>query len=167
MDVQIRAATEDDVAAVAGLLATVTDLHAAVLPHIYRPVADEGQFADYIRGLMATAEQHVVVAERGGEIAGYVSFSRRPPSSVPFVIPHPTVNIDSVVVAERFQRQGIGAALVTWVHDWAAAHGISHIDLGVAAFNAAALRLYEKLGYTTVWHRMRYQIPERSPADCR
>jgi ribosomal protein S18 acetylase RimI-like enzyme len=29
----------------------------------------------------------------------------------------------------------------------------------VAAFNTAALRLYEKLGYTTVWHRMRYQIP--------
>jgi hypothetical protein len=35
----------------------------------------------------------------------------------------------------------------------------------VAAFITAALRLYEKLGYTTVWHRLRYQIPERSPAD--
>jgi hypothetical protein len=34
-----------------------------------------------------------------------------------------------------------------------------------AAFNTAALHLYEKLGYTTVWHRLRHHLPEQSPTD--
>jgi GNAT superfamily N-acetyltransferase len=69
------------------------------------------------------------------------------------------------VVAQAFQRRGIGHALVTWVHAWAAAHGVTQIDVSVAAFTTAARRYSAQLGSTTVWHRMRYALPHPTPPD--
>jgi hypothetical protein len=69
------------------------------------------------------------------------------------------------VVAQAFQRRGIGHALVTWGHAWAAAHGVTHIDVSVAAFTTAARRYSAQLGSTTVWHGMPYALPHPTTLD--
>jgi len=53
------------------------------------------------------------------------------------------------VVAERARHQGIGRALVERAHRWAAEQGVAEVQVVAWAFNAAAIGLYEQLGYAT------------------
>jgi ribosomal protein S18 acetylase RimI-like enzyme len=65
-------------------------------------------------------------------------------------------------VREAFRRRGIGEALMEHAHAWAVDQGIHEVELGVAEFNAAAIALYEKLGYTTVSRRMARALADRA-----
>jgi ribosomal-protein-alanine N-acetyltransferase len=54
--------------------------------------------------------------------------------------------LESMAVAGEARGQGIGAALITAVTDWARANGANRIELEVRASNARAIRLYERFG---------------------
>lgn len=161
--VVIREAGEDDVPALVALLLEVIDLHAAALPRIYQRVAADRRLEAYMRETLAAAGSHIIVAEHAGEIVGYVSLTRRSLTPVPFVVPRASLQLDTVVVRAALRRRGIGEALMTWIETWAMAQGIDTMDLVVAEFNTAAIGLYEKLGYTTVWRRMRRSLPGDPP----
>ena len=60
----------------------------------------------------------------------------------------------NIYVVEEFRGQGIGAILMTHADTWARERGYKRIGLGVSARNAAAIQLYEKLGYVTETLRM-------------
>jgi len=47
------------------------------------------------------------------------------------------------------------------VHGFARAHGVAAIELDVHEFNAAAKRLYERMGYETVMRRMKLKLARR------
>lgn len=68
--------------------------------------------------------------------------------------------IFNIHVAEEFRGRGIGTLLVTCAEDWAHAHQYQRIGLAVSASNAAALCLYEKIGYTVETLRMFKKIGE-------
>jgi [ribosomal protein S18]-alanine N-acetyltransferase len=54
--------------------------------------------------------------------------------------------LESMAVDCEARGQGIGAALITAVMDWARANGGDRIELEVRASNARAIRLYERSG---------------------
>jgi len=61
-----------------------------------------------------------------------------------------SAHLCSLAVDPRFRGRGVGRRLVCNALDAAAALGVKRIFLEVAEENAAALRLYEKLGFITV-----------------
>lgn len=65
----------------------------------------------------------------------------------------------NVAVAEKARRRGIGRALVQELLAYAAKHDVVRVLLEVRASNAAAIALYEQLGFT------RFNVRERYYAD--
>jgi ribosomal protein S18 acetylase RimI-like enzyme len=62
------------------------------------------------------------------------------------------VGLFDIVVNPESRRQGLGNALVTSLLAWSKQHGASTAYLQVVANNAAAIALYDKLGFTTHHH---------------
>ncbi|VAX19393.1 hypothetical protein MNBD_NITROSPINAE02-1672 [hydrothermal vent metagenome] len=82
----------------------------------------------------------IFIAEVEGDVAGFVIF--RPNSSTEGGL----VTID---VLPRFERRGIGGALLERVERTAREAGYSHIVLQTDVANENAIRFYEKHGYKT------------------
>jgi N-acetylglutamate synthase len=60
--------------------------------------------------------------------------------------------IGCVMVDEALRGQGLGNAIMTNLMAWAAARGAHSAFLQVNVINANAIRLYEKLGFATVYN---------------
>ena len=116
---------------------------AAIDPRLAHAVLDEAfpglvaPFADWHGNLTADSEYDpslcVAAVADGGEIAGFIQCW--------------TSNfIKDLAVAPGFRGRGIGAALLTHAFGLFARRGASHVDLKVEAENAAARRLYARLG---------------------
>lgn len=68
----------------------------------------------------------------------------------------PLCELDSMAVHPSARRQGIGAALLRTVLDWAARNGARRLSLEVRASNAPAIALYQQLGLYRQGLRPRY-----------
>lgn len=93
------------------------------------------------------------VVEVGGERAGRLRITRTAGG----------IELDGIQLLPRFQRHGIGTAVVEDLKTQAAAAGIP-LDLGVEKDNPDARRLYERLGFlhtgeTDQEHRLRWHNP--------
>ena len=58
------------------------------------------------------------------------------------------VEIAGLVVDERFQRRGVGRALVEQVEHWAAENGVEQASVRCRTTRAEAHQFYRSLGYT-------------------
>jgi ribosomal-protein-alanine N-acetyltransferase len=72
--------------------------------------------------------------------------------------------IQTIAVAPTAQRRGIGEALLTELLDEAARRDCPHVDLEVRADNDAAIRLYERHGFTRIGVRRGYYQPSGTDA---
>ncbi len=82
----------------------------------------------------------------------------RPVGSALGVLQQHCMGIYEVAVLPEFRRRGFGRRLIYLLHDWARGYGITHAYLSAEVSNAAALRLYEELGYRELyryWYRTR------------
>ena len=97
-------------------------------------------------------DRHVfLVAERGGEVLGYVGLMHVLDEGY----------ISNVAVSPDCRRQGIGAALIAELTRRAGRLELAFLTLEARASNAPAIRLYEKMGFRQVGRRKRYyQRPE-------
>ena len=101
--------------------------------------------ADFLRLLpkgMASRSQHFHVAEEDGEAVGMLWLAERPESE-----DGPAVWVLEVEVAERHRRRGLGRELMRLAEDEAHALGYDAVALNVFSGNAAAIALYDDLGY--------------------
>jgi ribosomal-protein-alanine N-acetyltransferase len=64
--------------------------------------------------------------------------------------------LDSIAVHPGARRRGLGAALLRALLAWATQNGARHFSLEVRAGNAAALALYQRLGFLPERRRPRY-----------
>jgi ribosomal-protein-alanine N-acetyltransferase len=67
--------------------------------------------------------------------------------------------IQTIAVAPRAQRRGIGEQLLVSMLDEADRRRCEHVDLEVRADNDAAMRLYERHGFSKVAIRRNYYQP--------
>ncbi|MDL2314562.1 ribosomal protein S18-alanine N-acetyltransferase, partial [Desulfovibrio sp. OttesenSCG-928-C14] len=93
-----------------------------------------------LRYLLTRAQGLCLAALAAGEVAGYICVltgKRRR-----------NARIYSLAVAPEYRRTGIAEALIAEAVNFAQARGLTYLSLEVRADNPAALRLYEKLGFT-------------------
>lgn len=93
---------------------------------------------------MLSPNHSLVVAEASGEIAGFLAAT---------TIPGLEADIESLVVAVPYRRQGMGAALCHWFFERC---GVPEIRLEVRASNHAAQSLYARLGFVEIGVRPSY-----------
>ena len=68
--------------------------------------------------------------------------------------------IMDVGVGKAYQRQGIAAAMMTWLIDKAQQQGSQRVLLEVSVENDPAIALYRRFGFTNIGLRKRYYQPE-------
>lgn len=141
-----REATTSDLPFICILGQVVNLLHHEAWPQIFSPASDPQRDALYWSKSIGTENSTIFVAEKSGEIVGFVSVSVTT-ENLSLLQPMRFARVGSVCVAEDFRGQGIGRELMAQVEHWAAANIAADIRLSVWAFNQPALRLYEELGY--------------------
>lgn len=90
----------------------------------------------------------LIVAGRGGELAGYALVLFHPRSAA--------ARLYSIAVEPRHAGQGAGALLLAAAEGGAGERGYARMRLEVRVGNAAAIRLYRKAGYRQFGHRAGY-----------
>jgi RimJ/RimL family protein N-acetyltransferase len=97
--------------------------------------------ARHLEEVSQSANSVVIVADRHGDLAGYVELAggklRRNRSTTHVVIG---------VLAEA-SGQGVGTRLLEEAKRWAAARGLHRVELNVMAHNHRAIALYERVGF--------------------
>jgi ribosomal protein S18 acetylase RimI-like enzyme len=142
----IREATADDLPAICVLGQEVNLLHHEAWPRVFAAPADPDRDAPHWRQSISSASATTFIAEQSGNAIGFITvFLADDPS--PLLQPGRIARIGSVCVTAPHRGQGVGRALMAQAECWAFERGAQDIRLNVWAFNEAALRFYDELGY--------------------
>ena len=139
--IEVRAFRPDDYASVAAIFANGIATGVATF-ETEVPTWDEWDAAHL--------PEHRLVADVGGDVVGWVAvvpYSRR--------AVYRGVVEESVYVAERARRRGVGQALLGAVIDSARAGGLWTLQAGIFPDNVASLELHGRLGFREVGVRER------------
>ena len=137
----IRDAEDDDLEAIRRIYNAAVAETTAIWNEILVDLDDRRRWAATRRAL----GYPVLVAEIGGEIAGYGSFGDfRAFDGYRHTCEH------SVYVGERFRRRGVARALVVELERRAAALGKHAMIAGIEAGNVASIALHTDLGFVEV-----------------
>jgi GNAT superfamily N-acetyltransferase len=105
---------------------------------------EEG-YAWFLGTQLEDADQVVYVAERQGDLLGYVYAGLEPLSWKE--LREPAGFVHDVVVDESARGQGIAVRLVETAAAWLAGRGVPRVMLWTAQKNAPAQRLFDRLGF--------------------
>lgn len=143
---EIRKLREGDFAAYHDLMMQVHRLHADNRPDCYvdcDPFTEEAFCA-----MLADERVHAFGAEAEGQLIGLgVVRMRVTPPGTPMQ-PRAVAFIDDVVVDEKHRGRGVGTAILLRLKQLAAEIHADSLELMVWSFNAPAMRMYEKAGFT-------------------
>ena len=100
------------------------------------------------RGLLRRTDADLLIAEQGGDIAGYAAFWAVLDQG----------ELGNVSVAPGWRRRGIGRKLVNAVLARAADRGVREVFLEVRVSNVGAQKLYHRYGFEEVGRRRNYYL---------
>lgn len=142
----LRPATKSDEAALGRMGATLMRQHHASDPRRFilteRPEAGYGRF---LASMVADADSFVHVAERAGEVVGYVFADVEGTSWRD--LRGPCGFIHDVFVLESERRRGTGRALMDAAIAWIHSRGMSQVVLWSKSGNDSAQHLFASLGF--------------------
>jgi ribosomal protein S18 acetylase RimI-like enzyme len=143
----LRRGRHEDWPGVQTLLREVDELHAALAPSFFRS-APRAELE--WRRLLADPNALAAVAVEDSQAAplvGMVSARVYDTPAEPSMLPRRRAHVETLVVAARCRRRGIGRRLLASAGEWARARGAVEIVLTTWAGNDAADAFYERLGY--------------------
>ena len=151
-DISIREATLDDRDAIAAVFLDELMHHVGLMPDRFRVPAHILP-DDWLEGQLDDDTHRLFLAEQHGTVVGQILI-RIEESKSDLLIPRKYVYINEIVVLRAYRGQGVGQAMMQYVEGWAAALGITELELNVWECNKGAIRFYERLGYGTLSRRM-------------
>jgi ribosomal protein S18 acetylase RimI-like enzyme len=153
-EILIRPAEERDLPALGRLGALLVRTHHAFDPLRFMEPAtsvEEG-YAWFLGSQLGEPDSAVYVAERAGQVLGYVYAGLEPQSWKE--LRDAAGFVHDVVVDEHARGQGIGARLVEQAALWLESHGAPRVMLWTAHANAPAQRLFARLGFRSTMIEM-------------
>lgn len=156
-DITIRPATLADEAALGRYGAALMRQHHALDPE--RFVLAEQPEAGYGRFLVSEIgdpDSMVLVAERDGEIVGYIYAALEPMSWKELRAACGYVH--DVFIDDRVRHQGVARRLMRAAIEWATSRGMPRLVLSTAAGNTLAQRLFESLGFRRTMVEMALEL---------
>lgn len=143
----IRRATEADAPALGRLGGLLLRVHYGFdRDRFMAPVGDpEAGYARFLRSQLGDEDVVVFVAEREGEVVGYVYAGLEPTSWKE--LRDACGFIHDVIVDAQGRRAGVATALIDAACAWLKEQGAPRVILWTAAPNESAQRLFERLGF--------------------
>jgi GNAT superfamily N-acetyltransferase len=161
-DTTIRRATKADLPALGRLGALLVQTHYGFDRNRFmppRPHADEG-YAWFLGTQLGQEDTVVFVAERAGEVLGYVYAGIEPLSWKE--LRDEAGFIHDIVVDEKGRRTGLAAALIEHAADWLRDRGMPRAILWTADQNSGAQQLFTRLGFRRTMVEMTMELGPRS-----
>lgn len=154
MATTIRTAQDSDLDALDRLFGQIEAYHRVAEPRFFaEPTLQERRAL--VASWIAGSERYILVADDDeAGLVGMVVCIQRDVTGPSIIRERRVLIVDTLVVDEAHQRQGVGRLLMDAAHAYGAAHNITEFQLGVYAFNTGAIALYESMGYRTYQHRM-------------
>lgn len=144
-DLMIRRAVEADLPAINRLLVQVHRIHSEARPDLFR--SDRPGFSpDAFAKMLADASRLILVAEKFGQVLGYLFCVSKPNPDRSLFYNIKTLSIEDLCVDEAARHEHIGARLCEYVFDYGRKQGFYNVVLNVWADNNTALRFYEQIG---------------------
>jgi ribosomal-protein-alanine N-acetyltransferase len=131
-----------------------------VLATLQAACSEEAWGADFIARLLATPGVFALLAAAAADPARPVGYALSRAAAG-------EAEVLSIGVLDAARRRGVGRALMTAVAAAAVRRGAASLFLEVAEDNAAALALYESLGFRHVGRRPGYYRRPAGPVDAR
>lgn len=159
--VRIRRAEPDDAAAVLAYLARVGAESINLTFGAEGPGIGESEERDYLTRVAAADNSLAILAVAGDEIVGSLTFDggRRPR------LRH--AGEFGISVLQAYAGLGLGRALLEYLIAWAERSGVVRkINLKVRVDNAAAIRLYEQMGWVHEGRTTRDTLIDGQFNDC-
>ena len=119
-------------------------------------------YARFLAGELEAPGSLVLVADRGGAIAGYVYAGIEPLSWKE--LRDEAGFIHDIVVDEEARRSGVATTLLEAAATWVREQGVTSLMLWTAAPNAGAQRLFERLGFRRTMVEMTRDLGTHPPA---
>lgn len=116
----------------------------------------EAGYAQFLGLQLNDPESLVLVAEREGDIAGYVYAAIEPPSWKE--LRDTCGYIHDLLVTDTARRTGMGEALLNRAIEWLREQGMPRVVLGSAAHNENARRLFERRGFRPTMIEMTLEL---------
>ena len=117
---------------------------------------DEVGYASFLASQLDDDESVIFVAERHGQIAGYVYAAIEPLSWKD--LRAEAGYIHDLLVVDDARRLGVGEALLDQAIAWVAERRMPRVLLGTAAQNETARRLFERRGFRATMVEMTLEL---------
>jgi ribosomal protein S18 acetylase RimI-like enzyme len=146
-DFIVRPATLDDASALGELGALLVRAHHEFDPQRFmRPMAGiEKGYGRFLTSQIGQDDATVMVADREGEIGGYVYVTLEGRSWRE--LRDECGIIEDIVVRERDRRSGVATLLMNAAMEWIRRRGAPRVLLSTATPNVAAQELFARLGF--------------------
>ncbi len=128
-----------------------------------REAWDRAPLHEALEKILADENAEVFVAEVRESAVGLIEVYVRQDADRAAVVPRRYCELQSLMVAAPFRRQGLARQLIQHATAWAREKGATEIRLNVWEFNEAARRLYQQLGFTTLQRRMVIRLDMAGP----
>lgn len=144
-------ARKKDVDEIVELWKYMMDFHGEI--HSYFKPSQNGDknFRVFLKKQIGSSNAVVLVAEDNGKIIGFC---------LGLIMEYPPVfvhrrkgHINDMVVAENYQKKGVGEELLFNTINWFKQVGIAHVELDVAKGNEIADAFYRKNGFEVIMQR--------------
>jgi ribosomal protein S18 acetylase RimI-like enzyme len=147
---RIRAVKVSDIQFILKLSHQINRQHHQGAPTVFSSPeeADSGSEA-YWLGLMLEPEGHFLVAEQDEQVVAFLAGKITQNNGVSFIQDHKVARVNTIVVGDDVQGQGLGKKLMRAFNQWAQSNGATELRLEVMEFNQDAQRFYESLGMVT------------------
>jgi len=158
-DIKVRPATARDISRILPLWEALAEHHGALDPALGVERNAAREYASFLRDTIGDHGACVMLGLDGERAVAY-ALGRVHVLPLPFREPRRGWIQDVFTVPER-RREGIGGrvveALLAWFHE----QRITFIELTVAVRNPEAVRFWERYGFTTYMHRMKWTAGAR------
>lgn len=145
---EIRFAREDELERVNELRKQVNDLHVEGKPDVFKAGFND-ELRDHIYDIWNDPEQGIIVADADGIICGFAVVHHIYKAENPFMYERDFIDVDEFCVDERFRRQGVATAIISFMKDYTREKGVKRLELNMWEFNQGALEFYESVGFKT------------------
>ncbi|HSS37218.1 MAG TPA: GNAT family N-acetyltransferase, partial [Polyangia bacterium] len=134
----------EDWPSVQALLHEIDELHAGLAPSFFRS-APRAELE--WRRLVVDVHAAAIVAVEASTLLGLVAVRVYDTPPEPLMHPRRRGHVETLVVAARHRRRGIGSRLLAGASAWARARGAAEMVLTTWSGNQAADAFYERHGY--------------------
>jgi GNAT superfamily N-acetyltransferase len=146
-DIAVRPATAGDLPVLGRLGAMLLRTHHDFDPGRFLPPGDdpEAGYAAFLGSQLDDRNGMVLVAERGGDILGYVYAGIEPRSWKE--LRDEAGFIHDVAVTDAARRERVATVLIAAALDWLRARGVPRVVIWTAAANEPGRRLFSAFGF--------------------